>query len=107
MAVNKPSYPLEPPSVFQSSHWREFMEVKPKRDAKTLEEQQSEVSTPVAETPVESVHLHSQFQGTSSATSPSLATASSPTSSAVAHSLESGLNDVCTSTFFVFIFVTH
>ena len=102
MAVNRPSYPLGP-SVFEPN-WRKLMEADYEEDEKTLEEEQqhqSEISTPVAETLVESVHLHSPFQAHSSATSPSLETASSPTSSALAHSPASGLNDVRTSSFFL------
>ena len=66
--------------------------------------QQSPISIPVAETPVESVHLHSQSQTHSSAASesPSFATASSPTFSALAHSPASGLNDVRTFSPFFF-----
>ncbi|KAF8804676.1 hypothetical protein BYT27DRAFT_7194287 [Phlegmacium glaucopus] len=95
MAVNRPSHPLGPPIVFESN-WRKLMEAERERDTKTFEDEeqhQSEISTPIAETPVESLHLHSQFQSHSTATSPSLATASSPTSSALAHSPASGLND--------------
>ena len=78
------------------------MDVVGERDTRTFEgeQQQSKISTPVMETPVENVHLHSQFQAQSFATSPSLATASSPTSSALARSPASGLNDVRTSSFF-------
>jgi len=55
-------------------------------------QQQPKISTPIAETPVESVHLHSQSHAHSSVSS-SMATASSPTFSALAHSPPSGLND--------------
>ena len=72
------------------------------RDAKPLEkepQQQSATSTPTAETPVENVHLRSQSQAHSSVSS-SLATASSPTLSVLAHSPASGLNDVSACSFF-------
>jgi hypothetical protein len=86
------------------------MEAEKERDARPLEkepQQQSEISTPIAETPVENVRLHSQSHAHSSVSS-SMATASSPTFSALAHSPASGLNDVRACFFFAFyIFVAH
>jgi hypothetical protein len=99
MAVNRSSYPPGPTTVFTDPDWRKIIEAEDERDARPLEkepQQQSAISTPVAETPIESVHSHSQSQAHSSVSS-SLATASSPTFS---HSLASGLNDVRTCFFF-------
>ena len=103
MAVNRASYPPGPATSFAEPDWRKFMEAENEmRDAKPLEkepQQQSAISTPTAETPVENVHLRSQSQAHSSVSS-SLATASSPTLSVLAHSPASGLNDVSACSFF-------
>lgn len=109
MAVNRASYPPGPATVFAEPDWRKLTEAENERDAKPLEkepQQQSAISTPLAVTPVENVQLHSQFQAGSSVSS-SLATPSSPTFSALAHSPASGINDVCGCSFFIFIFVAY
>ena len=93
MAVNRSSY-SGPPSIFAETDWRKLMEAEKEREARLLEkeiQQQSAMSTPIAETPVESVHLHSQSQAHSSVSSSSMA-AASPTFST--HSPATGLNDV-------------
>ena len=101
-SVNRFSYPPGPATVPAEPDWRKLMETENVRAARPLEkepQQQSAISTPIAETPVESVHSHSQSQAHSSVSS-SLATASSPTFSAIAHSPASGLNDVRACSFF-------
>ena len=107
MAVNKSGYPPEPTTVFTEPDWRKLIETENKRDAKPLKkepQQQSAISSPIEETTVESAHLRTQSQANSSVSS-SLATASSPTFSALAHSPKSGLNDVRACSFFLlFIF---
>lgn len=105
MSVSKPSFPLGPTSVFEPN-WRKPTEVESKRDLEEEQQQQSESSTPVVERPVEFSLSHSQFQVHSSGTSPSLATTSSPTFSALAHSPESGLNDVCTCFFSLCLYLS-
>ena len=105
MAVNRSSY-SGPSTIFAEADWRKLMEAEKERDARLLEkesQQQSEISTPIAETPVESGHLHSQSQAHSSVSS-SLATAPSPTFSA--QSPASGLNDVRACSFFSPLFVS-
>ena len=108
MTVNRSSYP-GPATIFTETDWRKFMEAEKEKDARLLEkepQQQSEISTPIAETPVENVHLHSQSHAHSSVSS-SMATTSSPTFSALAHSPASGLNDVrACSFFYAFIFLS-
>ena len=104
MTVNRSSY-SGPTTIFGETDWRKLMEAEKERDARLLEkepQQQSEIPTPIAETPVENVRLHSQSQAHSSISS-SLVTAPSPTFSA--QSPASGLNDVrACSFFFAFIF---
>jgi hypothetical protein len=108
MAVNRSSY-SGPATIFGETDWRKLMEAEKERDARILEKEphlQSEISTPIAETPVESVRLHSQSQAHSSVSS-SLATAPSPTFSA--HSPAFGLNDVRAFSFFfrLYFFSAH
>jgi hypothetical protein len=104
MTVNRSSY-SEPATIFGETDWRKLMEAEKERDARRLEKEplQSEITTPIAETPVESVHLHSQSQAHSSISS-SLVTASSPTFSA--QSPASGLNDVRACFFFPPLFLS-
>ena len=108
MAVNRSSYPPGPATSFAEPDWRKFMEAENERDARPLgkePQQQSAISTPIAETPVEGVHSHSRSQAHSSISS-SLATTSSPTFSTLAHSPASGLNDVCACSFFSPLFLS-
>lgn len=109
MNVNRLSYPPGPATAFEPN-WRKLTEAESERDARNIEEEQqqpSEISTPTVETPVESVHVQPQFQPPSSGTSPSLATTSSPTFSALAHSPASGLNDVCSFIFLLLLSLTE
>ena len=106
MAVNRSSYPPGSATVFAEPDWRKIIEAENERNARPLEkepQQQSAISTPIAETPVESVHIHSQSQAHSSVSS-SMATASSPTFSSLGDSPASGLNDVRACSFFRFYF---
>ena len=108
MAVNRSSYPSGPTTIFTEPDWRKLIEAENERDARPLEkepQQQPAISTSIAETPVESVHSHSQSQADSSVSS-SLVTASSPTFSALAHSPASGINDVRACSFFRLLFLS-
>ena len=103
-AVNRSSYSGPATTILGETDWRKLMEAEKEREARLEREpqqQSSEIPTPIAETPVEIIHLHSQSQAHSSVSS-SLATASSPTFSA--HSPASGLNDVSACSFFFFFF---
>ena len=84
------------------------MEAESEREARSLEkesQQQSAISTPTAETPVESVNVHSQSQAHSSVSS-SMETTSSPTFSVLGDSSASGLNDVRACSFFPPLFLS-
>ena len=98
MAANRSSY-SGPTTIFGETDWRKLMEAEKERDSLLEKEsqQQSEIPTPIAETPIENVRLHSQSHAHSSVSS-SLATAPSPTFSA--QSPASGLNDVRACSFF-------